>query len=33
MLRIGGSDYTETFLGGLTLWEDIFRLRINGSIY
>jgi hypothetical protein len=33
LLRIGGSDYAETFFGGMALWEDIFRLRINGSIY
>jgi len=32
LLRIGGSDYTETFFGGMSLWEDLFRLRLNGSI-
>lgn len=32
MLRIGGADYSETFFGGLALWEDLFRLNINGSI-
>lgn len=32
VLNLGGSDYTETFLGGMSLWEDLFRLRMNGSV-
>ena len=30
--RLNGVDYTETFLGGLVLNDNLFRLGTNGSI-
>jgi len=32
-LHIGGNHYTETFHGGLSVWNDIFRFRPNGTVY
>jgi hypothetical protein len=32
-LHMGGNFYTETLFGGISVWEDLFRYRPNGSIY
>ena len=30
---MNGNFYTETLFGGLSIWEDLFRYRTNGSVY
>lgn len=32
-MHIFGNFYTETLFGGLSVWEDLFRFRPNGSVY
>lgn len=32
-MGISSNFYTETLFGGLSVWEDLFRFRPNGSIY
>jgi len=32
-MEINSNFYTETLFGGLSVWEDLFRFRPNGSIY
>jgi hypothetical protein len=31
-LQTGGRDFTETMWGGLSVWNDLFSYRLNGSI-
>lgn len=32
-LNVGGNYYTETLLGGISVWDDLFRFRPNGSVW
>lgn len=32
-LHVGGNYYTETLFGGISVWEDLFRFRPNGSVW
>lgn len=32
-LHVGGNYYTETLRGGISVWEDLFRFRPNGSVW
>lgn len=31
-LQMKGTDYAETFRGGILLWDDLFRMHTNGSV-
>ena len=31
-LHVGGNHYTESYQGGLSVWNDLFKFRINGSV-
>ena len=32
-LHLNGNFYTESIYGGISIWEDLFRLKPNGSVY
>jgi hypothetical protein len=32
-LHVGGNYYTETLLGGIAVYDDLFRFRPNGSVW
>ena len=32
-LHVGGNYYTETLNGGISVWDDLFRFRPNGSVW
>ncbi len=32
-LQLNSYHYAETLMGGISVWQDLFRYRPNGSIY